>query len=113
MNVYELEKLATPGPYVINKWPDGSVVLEGRWFPVGQVFARKAGEGASTWKAKNPEATANLLAHCRNNFMKALEALKTEHDTSVAYESNGLYSSPHCPEICDVCQLIKELEEVK
>ena len=48
--VYELEKQATPGPWVV----------DGKFFP----------------DEKDIEANQRMITHCRNHFMEALEALK-------------------------------------
>lgn len=49
-----------------------------------------------------------VIAHCCNNFMRALEALKQEHESYIELE-DVMHLVGHCP----VCALIKELEEVK
>jgi hypothetical protein len=65
-------------------------------------------------KAKADGRSAHdLREHCALNFMKALEALKKEHADTVGFESCRIGASPHAPDICEVCKLIAELEEVK
>ncbi|MBM4044176.1 MAG: hypothetical protein FJ279_03610 [Planctomycetes bacterium] len=46
-------------------------------------------------------------AHCRNNFMRALAALKEEH------EMRREGDEYHCRSLCQSCKLIAELEAVK
>ena len=57
MNVYELEKQATPGP-----WPMDITVS------VGEAT------GGTTCSESN--CNERLSRHCRNNFLRALEAYK-------------------------------------
>ena len=74
MNIYELEKEATPGIH----------------------------DRGSGW------AEAKLARHCRSNFMRALEALKEEHEAVMAW-----LGKKHAAATCAACKLIAELEEVK
>jgi hypothetical protein len=96
MNIYELEKQATPGPYESgNGWlgPSGTPMRTGSPHFVN-------GSHAFPHDAK-------LLAHCRNNFMKALKGLHDLADT-IQYQTsfeNAAYK--------ECIALIKELEEVK
>jgi hypothetical protein len=95
MTIYELDKMATPGPFE-------AVVHLGR----AQVI--RGGNGG--WIAEfdhvpdydKSAADARLLAHCRNNFMRALEALKTSNIAMKKGRMPGPWT-----------MLIAELEEVK
>ena len=94
MNIYELEKRATPGPCRVEHTYDDGV--SGSAIIIGQ----------KCWQRFNTphelDLDARLIAHCRNNCLRALWALKVEHE----YECTG---EPDC----GGCRLIKELEEVK
>ena len=120
MNIYELEKKATPGPWTTIHGK-GTCFHEGNQDSVQKINpeTEESEEEASTIAEFWPTAPSSiakrdamLTAHCRNNFLRALEALKEEHRVSVGYEDARLNASPHCPEICDVCKLIKELETI-
>jgi len=50
-------------------------------------------------------------AHCVDNFVQALEALKAEHEVAVNASTAGW--AYHKPNGCPVCKLIRELETVK
>lgn len=52
------------------------------------------------------------IAHRYNNFPKALEALKQEHDELADTYSTQL-GIDHDEKTCVICKLIAELEEVK
>lgn len=99
MNIYELEQKATPGPWEVahdstgyHAEHDGYPVLDG--------------------SEPKDEINAMLSSHCRNNFMRALEALKNEHEKYQDFlgehgsSCGGLW-------MCKTCKLIAELEEVK
>ena len=123
MNVYELEKQATQGPFgyrydsaaqarADHPGTDGGgssgfiYAGESSW-PLGRDWIAVMAINRDPKKDKQREADAALLAHCRNNFMKALEALKEEHKSWHVYNPCCVTGSH-----CDRCKLIKELEEV-
>ena len=70
MNVYELEKKATPGPLHMKRLSsdEEGCVDEG-------ITLHGADGGMVAHTYGNPEEFL-LLAHCRNHFIEALEALK-------------------------------------
>ena len=82
--IYELEKQATPGPWI-------PIHGKGTCFHGGNEDSVQsmtlAGDGEEIWETvaelwpTAPKGTATcdakLIAHCRNHFMEALEALKT------------------------------------
>ena len=127
MNVYELEKQATQGPFgyrydsaaqarADHPGTDGGgssgfiYAGESSW-PLGRDWIAVMAINRDPKKDKQREADTALLAHCRNNFMKALEALKEEHDghaTLIGYHSGAV----HYKEDCETCKLIKELETI-
>ena len=85
MNIYELEKKATPGPYFYAKYLPGiqtTGVMEDTGLdddsgnPIRAPLTVVNTTGACG--GDNPCEDMALLAHCRNHFMKALEALKSE-----------------------------------
>ena len=69
MNLYELEKKATPGPCKVGKYePDPELqVLTRGWMQGGRCIVDFI----------NPDDAA-MFAHCRNHFMEALEMLKAD-----------------------------------
>ena len=95
MTVYDLEKLATPGPV------DGVRVT---------FYEVRLPSGTLTHLYPNEETSGydkRFDAHCRNNFMKALKALHDLADT-IQYQTsfeNAAYK--------ECIALIKGLEEVK
>jgi len=92
MNIYELEKRATPGEIAVEKIGTAPKVFFTLEDTLGYEIADICGDKA--------EYDARLLAHCRNNYIKALEALKSRNDDC---------DCGHC----HWCVQIKELEEVK
>lgn len=102
MNIYELEKQSTPGPlrvaaqYTI--WDADIETAEGL-----HVAACTSSPNRSVDSMLN---NAVLLVHCRNNFMRALEALKEINDPDMPSHEwkHWLAALP---------KLIAELEEVK
>jgi len=100
MNIYELEKQATPGPWIPhrNGHPDDP---GGRG--TNHIYSKQPYRIVS-WSVAN-NADASLLSHCRNNFMKALEALK---ELRMLSSINGVDWTANGPWITE---LIEELEE--
>lgn len=98
MNIHELEKLATPGPWIA---VSGSR-LPNWLMPDREMFGMPS----------SPETLANarLSAHCRNNFMKALEALKEARE-SIWWLDDSMDEREIATDRLE--ELIKELEEVK
>lgn len=103
MTVYDLDKEATPAP-----WPTDLMEAVG-------------GESGTTCHESN--CNERLARHCRNNFMRALEALKHDVDPSRVQHSDECTSrSPDSPPlfidedcncwVADRKKLIKELETV-
>jgi len=88
MNVYELEKKVTSGPFGLDKCP---------WYEGYNLkpYLGAAGE----WRKED----TMFLAHCRNHFMEALEALKAMIGTA---EEDG-YG------VKDLRALITKLEKVE
>ncbi len=85
-NIYELCEKATPGP-LVPIHGKGTCFHDGNLDSV-QIFT-KCGEEtfaetvAEIWPSSDPQqskADAALLAHCRNRFMEALEALRQEFE---------------------------------
>jgi hypothetical protein len=58
-------------------------------------------------------AQVALLNHKNDNFMRALEALKVEHEAWVVNTEAHGWGFEHKPSACPTCKLIAELEEVK
>jgi hypothetical protein len=87
MNIYELEKQATQGPFD-NGFPN----------------------------ERRDSAQRRLSAHCRNNFMKALEALHEQQPPPTFTDYTCRCHADDCP-CCkwrqERMKLIAELEKVK
>ena len=96
MNIYELEKQATPGPLAVTNDCCGYAALA----------MTEMGESVFGGCGDKGDANVRFAAHCRNNFMRALEFIK-DHGPC-----NGC--SGRDDHMCgrDEC-LIAELEEVK
>lgn len=103
-NVYEVEAEATDGPW---GHESGVVTCADDGEHIGSFLTNTLAENQPGYHRKNGRASAAYAAHCRNNFMKALNALKAEHDLHRGYTGGPCYSG------CKTCILIKELEEVK
>jgi hypothetical protein len=98
MNIYELEKQATRGPWSVNKHTVDSVLGYPAECHMGTRSVSVGGGCNIPIAERRPNA--RLIAHCRNHFMEALEALKAIY----------VGSFPNSPHLRD---LIAELEEVK
>ena len=124
MNIYELEKQATPGPYFYAKHLPGiqtTGVMEDTGLdddsgnPIRAPLTVVNTTGACG--GDNPCEDMRYMTHCRNHFMEALEALKELANRPDCegplchYCDTGL---PH-PKIGgeETLKLIAELEEVK
>jgi hypothetical protein len=108
MNIFDLDKLATPRPLrVLTEYGNRVAGKDGHLMCICECSSVDEPDRIKR------EADAKLVAHCRNNYLKALGALKAEHAITVSFEADRASSTPHCPEICHVCELIKELETVQ
>ena len=105
MNIYELEKQATPGPWAKERHTLDGVDVPHLDGPMGSCCVSVGGNCnvPITQRSEN----ALLIAHCRNNFMTALEALKNEVAIRFHDEDAKFYDKE------SLKILIKELEEVK
>lgn len=103
MNYYELEKKATPGPLEFRRTLQGCALHpRGGCSPTGRLWywweENHRSADPNHEANRQTEADMRFDAHCRNNFGKALEALKT-HECQW--------------QPCSTCKLIAELEEVQ
>lgn len=92
MNIYELEKNSTPAPWTVDdaqpSWPmQRDILVESSWY---------------TNEQKN---NAILSAHCRNNFINAIDKLKQCRNYMCGNPEFGSCS-------IGLDEFIKELEEV-
>jgi hypothetical protein len=108
MNIHELEKLATPGPLKLSTLiaaPQYNTAVYA-WInsPDSNGYGGVKSSVAAVYTERGP-ADAALLVHCRNKFMKALEALKEVNDPDMTSHEwkHWLAALP---------ALIKELETV-
>jgi hypothetical protein len=102
VNVYELEKRATPGPLIVTNDCCGYSALA----------MTEQGESVFGGCGKRGDADVRLAAHCRNNFLKALEALKQQLDIG-AFAGDRLPIKVWQAHAAKLRTLIAELEEVK
>lgn len=98
MNIYDLEKLATSGPWEVSKEGDA-------WLP-GEVFVKGRKSVGCCWE----QANTDFVVHCRNHFMEALAALKTCRDTAALEHTKA---DERHPSRSGLSKLIAKLEEVK
>lgn len=96
MNIYELEKRATPGP-----WFGTQSSVLGRTAPEVTRETHICSTDENWLPHSEQDANGALIRHCRNNFMKALEALKNEERICGDARHKGTLR-----------KLIAELEEV-
>lgn len=101
MNIYELESQATSGPVTaVTHLGRATVLLGGHGGPI-----------ANFEHVMDDDKSANdiqLLAHCRNNFIEALEGLKRAADILA-----DIYGEDELPPPKWIQVLIKKLEDVK
>lgn len=116
MNINKLVKRATPTPILVVKVPQPQFKKDGnRYQLIGKSVSvpgkiRVIAEANGPWEPDSYAADMALLAHCRNNFMRALDALKrlaaiTDREFPITHRRN--------PDNDGTDKLIKELEEVK
>jgi len=109
MKIHELDKLATPGPM--------NALEEVVFCPTPSDPTRGHIPLAWLYPVGIPNANAKMFAHCRNNFMRALKALKRHVDQCPICAGSGVNRTPTGSEQCEFCyadrMLIVELEEVK
>lgn len=99
MNIHELVKRASPSPLTSKRIGTAPLVF------FGLVDSNEYDVADITLTGDKGEADMLLLAHCRNNFMKILGALK-----SWVFCEYPVAGKP-CG-VCMVCKLIAEMEEV-
>lgn len=97
MNIYELEKEATPGPWKVA----AGFTLETRQHRyIAQFDASESPHLA--------REDVILAAYCRNNFMRVLKALKEEHEYHMEHDEHAEIHGTAAT--CPTCKLIVELE---
>jgi|GEM_PF-3884370 len=107
MNIRELEKQATPGPWTVVNSTQVFLNAEGPRVHVADCIGQtQRGLHAGLMHAAN----ARLLVHFRNNFMRALEALKKAQSI---LDSEFPSTDERHPKQWGLDRLIAELEEVK
>ena len=104
MNIYELEQKATPGPWVVS----GATAVTCPH--IGLVLIACDVPNTNTTPLARMQADMELTSHCRNNFMKALEALKGL--TEIVLSEYPLHD-PRNKQAREAKDLITELEEAK
>ena len=79
MTIYELENMATPGPFILadkeyyTAEPHSLVAASDRDRKIAELYTEN-------------DADDILFAHCRNNFLRALEALKIAGEEGLDWE---------------------------
>lgn len=96
---YAMERKATPGPWAVVEHRTRGTDIRG---PNGEAVFRD-----DKWL----EDMA-LAVHCRNNFGKALGALKAVEAQSLLDYRAGKQTFGMCSTVAMVIQVVKELEEV-
>lgn len=97
MNIYELEKKATPGP-----WFGTQSTVLGKTAPEVVRETHICSTDENWLPHAEQDANGALIRHCRNHFMRVLEALKTSNIAMKKGQMPGPWT-----------MLIAELEEVK
>jgi hypothetical protein len=130
-NIYDLNKQATPGPFIVVGAT--SIMAPSGWNPDlhpwvlgASTTVHIASTDENHLPHKEQNANAALFVHYKNNFMKALEALKyqvdprwTTHGDECASRGPAPYDARRASDEGCNCwvksqkELIKELEEVK
>lgn len=108
MNIYELDKLATPRPYT--EMLSTAVNYQEKRLVVGPDGVLVVAQCYSCPKVSDAHYSAALIVHCCNNFLKALEGLKR-----LAVAADGEYpaTDERHPDNDGTNKLIAELENVK
>jgi phage FluMu gp28-like protein len=96
VTVYDLDKLATPEPWT--NWGDGVIVK---------------GDGPLSVATFSNETDAVLSTHCRNNYMKALEALKADRQLIACLEFPKSFHLSKAEVLAILDKAIEELVEIK
>ena len=112
MNIYELEKQATPGPYIAVAH-EVMAELNGKCRTLAFCYDD---DPSGTTLDTEADTTAKLLTHCRNHFMRALKELKMCLLASFCPfcgRDNSLGKNGCTRTDCPGVKLVKELEEVK
>jgi hypothetical protein len=120
MNIYELEKQATPGPWRHHKTnvhltpPPPESYRDLGTFDPDIWLPQLIGVGQQELDVRHDRALhdAALTVHCRNNFLRALEALK-EMQQLGAFVGDRLPIKVGQPIMMKLHNIIKELEEVR
>lgn len=108
MTVYDLDKLATPGPLrVLAEYGNR---IAGKDEHLMCVCECSSVDEPDTIKR---EADAKLVAHCRNNFMKALEALKADRQLIACLEFPKSFHLSKAEVLENLDKAIGELVEIK
>jgi hypothetical protein len=112
MTIYELEKKATPAPFIAESPEHDRAncrIFDEQDVTVGLLYQQPLDD----WTA---EANAQLLTHCRNHFMEALALAKRLHRE----RDDEFYHGGPCHEIpidglscCEDRKLIAKLENVE
>ena len=118
MNIYELEKQATPGPLTNSGCtilaPTGWVSDRDPWVLGASETFHMASTDENHRGHDEQEANAKLFVHCRNNFMQALEALKRARRSMGCRCSNwDMCGHEHDCECAVADRIIAKLERVK
>lgn len=96
MNIYELDKLCDPAPWNDNTGSGETINSPDDWVCIVQDNDVRSHNNT-------------MIRHCRNNFMRALEALKR---LAVVADSEYPVTDERHPDNDGTNKLIKELETV-
>lgn len=91
MNIYDLEKQATPRPW---GHVSGVVTCADDGEHIGSFHTNTLINSTPSRHRMNGPASAILAAHCRNHFMEALEVLKHDVDPRWADHSDECEANP-------------------
>lgn len=123
MNIYKLHGQATPGIWKVARRQvvvDVGDLYEDAVIADFSLQTKMVGLKSGEWRPQDDELSANarLTAHCRNHFMKALEALKLAANAEECggrdceYCDNGL-RHPKTQLAEELTVLVAKLEEVE
>lgn len=109
MNIYDLEKQASPGPWFVQRRNTRS------YGNLPEVMSTPT-QGITGVLLHNGDVNAALIVHCRNNFVKALKFVrdnKPDCHTCSDIENCDKWFDGECSDMKKWAKLVKELEQVK
>jgi len=104
MNIYELEKQATPGPWEVERDPGGGA---SGLFPTNILTGNSGLDEVASMIDRDEDA--KLIAHCRNNMVPLLKAARRIVNLISDDESRYEAWKEEVEALSDACQKLEEV----